>query len=234
MTRTAIRVGAGCLVAGVLLTVLFTLMHPSRVDPADSPAVFVEYAESDAWLTVHLGQLVGTLLLLAGLIVLFGQLSDRPRVRLMAWTGIASAIVTAVIISILQGVDGVSLKHMSDLYAERGADPASPAFFGAEAVRWVEVGINAVYRMFLGMTMLLAGLVIARDGMYPRWFGWLGVVLAIAAWMLRGVVVWYTGFEHLGILALPSPLAALWLLALGILMWRSTARETPRVAATPR
>lgn len=219
------------MVSGVVFTVLFTVIHPSRVDPADSSAVFLEYAQSDAWLAVHLGQLVGTLLVLAGLVVLFLQLSDHPRSRAASLAGVVSAIVTAVVIAILQAVDGVSLKRMADLYAEGGADPSSAEFLAAEAVRWVEVGVNAVFRLFLGLTMLLAGLVIVWSEAYPRWFGWLGVVLAVLAWMVRGAVVWFTGFEYLGILALPSPLAALWLIALGVLMWQ---RPMVPAAAAPR
>lgn len=233
MTRTTIRAGAASLVLGVLLTLAFTLVHPSRVDPADSAAVFAEYAESDAWLTVHLGQLIGTLLVLAGLIVLFVQALDHARLRVVAWAGIASAVIAAVIIGILQAVDGVSLKRMADLYAEGGADPASAAFFAAEAVRWVEVGINAVYRMFLGVTTLLAGVLIVMGATYPRWFGWVGAGLAVIAWIVRGVVVWYTGFTNLGIVALPSPLAALWLLALAVLMWRTAGQQVARPTASP-
>ena len=206
--------------SGVILTALFTVLHPSSVDPADSVAVFREYAHSDAWLAVHLGQLVGTLLVLAGLVVLFLQLSDHPRSRTLSLAGVVSAIVTAAVITILRAVDGVSLKRLADLYAEGGAHPSSAQFFAAEAVRWVEVGINAVFRLFLGLTMLLAGLAIAWSETYPRWFGWLGLALAIVAWIVRGTVVWFTGFSYLGMLAVPSPLAALWLIALGLLMWQ--------------
>src|SRR3712207_1578435 len=33
-----------------------TFDHPAREDPMDTPAVFLEYAQSDAWIAVHLGQ----------------------------------------------------------------------------------------------------------------------------------------------------------------------------------
>ncbi|NKX53621.1 hypothetical protein [Arthrobacter mobilis] len=49
------RVGTVLLPLSVILLVVSTLLHPSREDPMDDPAVFREYAEHEAWVAVHFG-----------------------------------------------------------------------------------------------------------------------------------------------------------------------------------
>src|SRR3712207_2531052 len=61
------RLGAAALPLGVVLIAVSEVFHPSKEDPMDNPAVFTEYANSDVWTTVHLGEYFGFLLLLGGL-----------------------------------------------------------------------------------------------------------------------------------------------------------------------
>src|SRR5215208_7784865 len=61
------RIGAVALPLGIVLIAISEIFHPSREDPMDFPAVFEEYAQSDVWTTVHLGEYCGFLLLLGGL-----------------------------------------------------------------------------------------------------------------------------------------------------------------------
>jgi hypothetical protein len=41
---------------GIILLVVATAIHTSREDVMDNPAVFMEYAQSDSWVAVHLAQ----------------------------------------------------------------------------------------------------------------------------------------------------------------------------------
>src|SRR5919112_2794280 len=72
------RMGAVALPIGVLLIAISEIFHPSREDPMDFPAVFREYAQSDVWTTVHLGEYFGFLFLLGGLVALYYSVSARP------------------------------------------------------------------------------------------------------------------------------------------------------------
>jgi hypothetical protein len=60
------RMGAVILPIGVVLIAILEIFHPSKEDPMDFPAVFEEYAHSNVWTTVHLGEYFGFLLLLGG------------------------------------------------------------------------------------------------------------------------------------------------------------------------
>ena len=62
----------------------------------DNRAVFREYAESDIWTTVHLGQYFGFLLVLGGLVARYYSLAARPgRAAGLAPFGLAAAVTTA-------------------------------------------------------------------------------------------------------------------------------------------
>jgi hypothetical protein len=50
------RIGAVALPLGGILLWVSTAVHPSGEDVMDNPAVFMEYAQSDSWIAVHLAQ----------------------------------------------------------------------------------------------------------------------------------------------------------------------------------
>jgi hypothetical protein len=53
--RSTLRLAGWLLVGGLLLNVVVTLFHPSG-DEDDHEAIFTEYADSGAWVAIHLGQ----------------------------------------------------------------------------------------------------------------------------------------------------------------------------------
>jgi hypothetical protein len=70
--------------------------------------------------------------------------------RLTELTGAAAIAVTAV----LQAVDGVALKAVVDMWAHASAADRSALFAAAQAVRQVEIGLDAVFSLGLAMTTL--------------------------------------------------------------------------------
>jgi hypothetical protein len=90
--------------------------------------------------------------------------------------------------------------------------------------------LNGTFRaeilVFYGLTYLLAGAAVALDGRYPAWFG------GVAA--MAGGIVLLNGLLTFLDLSIPRqdflvfvvivPLESLWLLILGVLMWRQSRR----------
>ena len=64
--RPLLRTGSIVFLAGVIIAVVSTVIHPSREDPANHPLVFAEYASDDSWIAVHDGQFVGVITVFAG------------------------------------------------------------------------------------------------------------------------------------------------------------------------
>jgi hypothetical protein len=72
--RSLLRLSATLVVIGELLFAIVTLFHADG-DANNHSAVFAEYASSDSWIAVHLGQFVFMAVLLVGLLVLFFALT---------------------------------------------------------------------------------------------------------------------------------------------------------------
>jgi hypothetical protein len=225
------RPGAVALPLGVVLIAISEVFHPQREDPMDNPAVFAEYANSDAWTTVHLGQYFGFLLILGGLVALCYSISSRPGLGAgLAPFGLAAAGTTAASYTVLQAVDGIALKRAVDAWASAPADQETAAFAAAEAVRWTEMGMNALSNFLTGLTLLLIGVAIAFGGVYPRWTGWMAAASGLA-FAYNGVVeVAYEGFVPSIVKPVGILLLAVWAFIMAALMWRKGGR---RSAALP-
>src|SRR5215211_1475923 len=117
------RVGALALPLGIILLVFATAIHTSREDAMDNPAVFMEYAQSDSWVAVHLAQWVALLLLFGGLVALYYPITTKPDLgAVVARFGLATVVLTAATFTMLQAVDGVALKWAVDAWASAPAE----------------------------------------------------------------------------------------------------------------
>jgi len=58
--------------------------------------------------------------------------------------GLAAAITTGASFTILQAVDGVALKRVVDAWASAPSDQQAAALAAAEAIRWIEIGVNSL------------------------------------------------------------------------------------------
>src|SRR5512139_2791697 len=75
--RVVLRMGAVAGLAGLFLQVAMDQLHPAQAPPNDSAAAFGEYAGSGIWTYVHIGQYLGTLLLVLSLLALARKLARQ-------------------------------------------------------------------------------------------------------------------------------------------------------------
>ena len=105
-----LRIGSIAFLAGVIIVIVSTTIHPSTEDPSNHPIVFTKYASNDSWIAVHIGQVAGGIMVFAGgFVALFRLLvqSESSMASILAWIGLAVAIMTASAIAVLQAVDGI-------------------------------------------------------------------------------------------------------------------------------
>jgi hypothetical protein len=229
------RIGALALPLAIPVLVVAEYFHPAKEDPMDNQAVFMEYAHSGIWTTVHLGEYFGFLLLLGGLVALFYSVSARPGLGAgIAPFGLAAAVTAAASFTVLQAVDGIALRRAVDAWASAPAPEKTAAFAAAEAVRWTEIGMNSLSFFLAGLTLFLFGLVIALGRVYPRWVGFIAAVSG-AAFMYDGVgVVAYEGFVPSIVKLVGLLLLAVWAFVMAFLMWRNGGRRgTTDLAPAP-
>ena len=216
------RAAAGCAVAGAVALVAGTVLHPARALPRDAVAAFTEYAADPRWQwwLSHLLQLAGVVTLVLAVLLLTDVLAPVAR-RVVGALGAAGVAVALV----LQGVDGVALKAMTDLWA--GAqDPRREALFaGALAVRQVEIGLDAVLGLCLGALLLAAGAGWAAARAVPGWLA-AAVLLAGAVQVATGVLLGLDGYSDAAMLGttVAGPLALLAVTVVAVRAARAAGR----------
>jgi hypothetical protein len=170
------------------------------------------------------------LLLLGGLVALYYSVSTRPGAGVAPF-GLAAAVTAAASFTVLQAVDGIALKRAVDAWVSAPAEQESAAFAAAEAVKWIEMGMNSLSYFLAGLSLFLYGVVITLGSVYPRWAGLIAAVSGVAL-MYNGVVeVAYEGFVASTIKLVGL---ALWTFIMAFLMWRNgSGRHIARLASPP-
>ena len=232
---TTTRIGAVTLPIGVVLIAISEVFHPSGEDPMDFPAVFREYASSNVWTTVHQGEYFGFLFLLGGLVALYYSVSARPGLGAgLAPFGLAAAVTSAASFTVLQAVDGVTLRYAVDNWVSAPDPQKTAAFAAAEVARWTEIGMNGFSFFLAGLTLFIFGLAIALGRIYPRWAGLMAAISGAALMYDGAVVVSYEGFVADIVKLVGLLLLAVWAFIMSFLMWRySSRRRMTRLSSTP-
>jgi hypothetical protein len=235
LERPMLRMGSVAFLAGIVIFMISTILHPSREDPTNHPLVFAEYAEDHLWVASHVGQFAGGMFIFAGgFVALFRLLSwseSGTVASALAWLGLAVTIATASALTILQAVDGITLKIAVDTWyaisspstADTEEGQKAIAFRIAEGIRWTEIGVNSYFRILQGAVGVIFGVAIAASAVLSRWIGAVGIFAGIATIVL-GVNVAYVGFGTVGSIedTISTWTYIAWLVILGIFMWTKT------------
>lgn len=189
--RPELRAAGALLVVGLLLNVVVTLFHPSG-DEDNHRSIFTEYADSDVWVAVHLGQFVAVLLALGGMLLLYRVVRATSRSALLGYFAAAATVATAATWAILQGLDGVGLKYAVETWVSAPAAAKPARFADAETVRWLEWGFQSYFRLLLGLSLLLYGAAILTGRRIAGWLGWTALAAGLCS-LAIGVDVGYNG-----------------------------------------
>jgi hypothetical protein len=189
-----LTLAGGLLLGGFVLNALVTsFFHPSGSED-DHPEIFAEYADSDAWVAIHVGQFAGVIIALAGLLVLYRVLEARGGAGILAQLGAAATVMTAAVWAVLQGLDGVALKQAADAWVDASGSEKALRFGDAETLRWTEWGFQSYFRMSLGLSLALFGIAMLASRLVAGWLGWLALVAGVLS-VAMGIDVGYSGLE---------------------------------------
>jgi hypothetical protein len=87
--RPLLQMASIAFLAGLVIVIVSTGFHPSREDPTNHPLIFMEYANSDPWIAVHIGQFAGGIVVFAGgfgslyLLLVRSESSTTPALALL-------------------------------------------------------------------------------------------------------------------------------------------------------
>jgi len=214
------KLGAIAAIAGALLLFAGTFLHPLGADPNDPLAAFTEYAADPLWVTSHLMQLIGLLLMVVALLLLSRRMAGG-RGSGWAYLGAVGAGASLSVAAALQAVDGIALKVMVDSWAAASPTEKGMLFYAAFGVRQIEVGLASILSLLLGLTVAIYGIALVLDHNFPRWLGWLAIIGGIPT-AASGIIMAYRGFSDVAmtINMSASSLLLVWIIGLGVWMWR--------------
>jgi hypothetical protein len=223
-----LRLGALLGGIGVVMQIPMDRLHPHHAAPNDSAAAFAEYARSQHWTLVHVGQWFGMLLIVFGLLSLArGLARQRGIAGALGFLGAVTAVLVAAVFTVQMAVDGVALKGAIDTWAT-STSPAQhvAAFQVADGIRWIEKACSAFFHLLNGATFVLLGLSVAVGRYCPRWLGVSGF-LAGVGFVVTGLVTAHSGFSgQADAFVLPATLfGSVFLIGAFVSMWRRAGRE---------
>lgn len=222
--RTLIRIGALATIAGAVIFMIANIIHPRSPNIELNQAQIETVAGSDIWLTDHLLLFLGGYLLLGGLVAIQRSITSGAGA---AWAqlGYVSAVVSTSVLAVLMALDGITSKVVHNAWAVASGEERATALRLAEMMEEIDIGLFSLYIIvFFGITLILYGLAVAMSDTYPKWLGWVAVVLAVAS-LVVGAVQAYSGLSVLVtniLFASFSSFLTLWMLVMGILTWRKT------------
>jgi hypothetical protein len=223
--RTLLRIGSIAFLAGAIIAIVSTAIHPSTEDPSNHPLVFAEYASDDSWIAVHIGQFAGVIMVFAGgFVVLYRLLvqSESSTASVLASIGFALAIMTASVFAVLQAIDGIAQKRAVDSWVVAPSEDKAIIFGVAEGIRFIEYGTNSVFRILQGLVAILFGVAIVKSKLLSRWISGAGVVIG-AVTIYAGLEVAYLGFGYATTeYGISTIIYIIWVGILGGFMWKKS------------
>src|SRR5918995_6794096 len=165
-----------------------------------------------------------------GFVALFRLLvqSESSTASILAWIGLALAIMTASAIAVLQAVDGIALKIAVDSWIAAPSEDKAITFRVAEGIRLIEYGTNSIFRILQGTLAIIFGVAIVKSKLLSKWIGGAGVVMG-AVTIYAGIEVAYLGFGYAnigGLRGISTIIFIIWVGILGGLMWRKSMSQS--------
>lgn len=237
--RALLRMGAGSIVLGTLVSNVAGNFHGGGAHPEDLAATLPAYAANANWEVVHLAQFVGDALLLVGFLALYRSIiavADTGASAALARMGFVFAVVAEGVYAVNQAVDGIANKFVAQQWVNAAPDQKAVTFSVAEAVRHIEIGTSSLWLLNSGLTLLFFGVAIALGRAYPRLLGWAAIAIGVGLFA-EALNVAYNGFyfgSPLGIVGLTASfLLTLWILILAFFMWRKAGGSGRHVRPQP-
>jgi hypothetical protein len=219
------RIGGAAAILGSLFAGVGNLLHP--ITPRDDPeGVAQVIAQSENWTLIHLIILLGTILMLAGLIAIRHSI-EGGLPEALARLGVYAATVGVTVGLITVILDGVAAKQLADQWATAPESLKPIALAMVSTNETINFAIAGLFNMsFAGVPFILFGLAVALGQAYPRWLGWTAAAAGSGS-IGAGLVQAFTGEPTMAslILTIIGPtVISLWLLVMGILLVRKTSR----------
>ena len=193
------RLGVTAAALGLAIYVIAAFLHPGTA-PHLTAEAFAHYAGEPYWALIHLGELLG-ILLMTGAAIALGWRLRRGVAGVWAALGSAAMIVFACVYAIFIAVDGVALGILVRRWALAAPEQKALFYETAFAVRQIEAGLFGIQWFMFGIATGLYSVAFfaGRNTSTPRrWLigmGWLSAAASLGA-LAFGITQARTGFSE--------------------------------------
>jgi hypothetical protein len=217
-----LRTGAVCAIAGAVVLLVANAAHPrpARSELDDHGALLRIAADSDAWLVIHAGILLGVVLFLGALAAIAHSLREDGGAAFARLALVSTAAAGGL--SLVQHSLDTAYGEIADDWAAASGSEKDTLFHIGSVVEDIDFTMLAVNDIvFFGVTFALFGIAVSRGRLYPRPLGW-AAILAAAGAAASGIAQLFTGPSVVTLYVFPAFAAVLsvWLLVMGVLLRR--------------
>ena len=218
------RVGAAASIVGLATYGGSAMLHP-WIPPHETEEAFAGYAAEPMWALIHLGELLGILLMSVAVLALGWRLR-RGIAGVWGTLGAAAMLVCAGVYAVFIAVDGVAVGVMARRWSAAESDRQQLLFETAFAVRQIEAGLFSIQWLMFGLAAGLFAVAFFATGepnirrSWRRGMGWLSILASVGT-VAFGIVQAQTGFSERS-MAFQTGLYAgvVWIVAVGVFLYR--------------
>jgi hypothetical protein len=212
------------------------LLHP-RPDPDVETAFLEEIQASGGWIHIHL---IAMLMYCAGVVIylaLYRSITGGDAPRLVAALGLIFGLLGTAFTFSWVAIDGIAVTRIADSYWAASPENREAAFLTASAIEHIIIAYWSLsWVVWFGLPLVLFGSAMAMSNSWPRWLGWIGAAAGASA-VIVGVAQLYTSRTFITadvLFPLTGFVSGLWVIAIGLLLWRKAGEPSPEVRAEPR
>jgi hypothetical protein len=229
MNKNFFRWGSALAITGSLMALVSNAVHPRPHDITNFASHLTETAAHKAWAVDHLFITLSFMLMMWGWVAIARSYGINNNI----WAALAiptAAVATAVSIIFLS-IDGYALKLAADIWQAASGPEKDLAFSMAQGMDILDRATFFIWIMTAyGFTPIIYGLATIKNTLYPRWMGWIAILLG-AVDLVISSVMFVQGPTNNTVSASVGVffMFALWTLIMGVLLWRRSELATQKI-----
>jgi hypothetical protein len=233
-SKLLLLIGAWSGVVGALLAFVANGLHPHPTN-FRLEALLQQIAESTTWGSIHLTLLCALLLILGALVAITFSIDGEPGAT-VARLACLAALLGGALILVSTAMDGFAMNQLASSWVDAPLAEKATALRVADALENAQYAVYSLsIVLFLGLGIFLYGLAIVLGSVYPKVLGWLAMLSGAGAFVV-GVVQALSGPSFRGseiFFVLFSMLSTIWVLSMGVVMWRKARVRHANIQGVP-
>jgi hypothetical protein len=226
--RLLSTLGGAMAIGGALMEFVGNALHPRSTDYYGNPVAWLDNAtQSAVWFPSHALILLGAILLIGGFVGLSRSLVGRPG-HGVGQLALANALVGLTLIIVTAAIDGLAVAKLDEVWNAGSPPPRDALLAGSILYHTIFSLLYAFELTLFGLALIFFGVAILLGKTYAAWLGWAGILIGSSV-VLNALLAMFgvaTEFLDAYVWTVVASLFVLWVLVMGVLLWRKAQRLT--------